>query len=489
MKKWDGIVVLASVAAIVQAGAAAPAKKPLPNIVVIMADDFGVGAVNAYGAPKELVRTPNLNRLAEQGMRFTNANTPASVCSPTRYAFLTGRYAWRGALTHGVVNVFDPLVVERDRATVASFLKKQGYHTAQIGKWHLGYGDKTPADFTGKLTPGPNDLGFDYHFGLPQNLDDVLRVWIENDGVYGLRSKKQSPYAKSFYGGQYVGLDAPQRSREEATAFLTEKAVDWIRTTHRQNPGEPFFLYFAPPATHHPIVPSEMMRGTSGCGAYGDFIHDLDHAVGCVIQALEYEGVAPETLIVFTADNGADIPENDPKREECQARDAGLLANGINRGDKHTVWEGGARVPLIVRWDGAVAPGAVSDRMVNIVDLFATLGEAVSGQVPSVKEAPDSVSFLPTLLGKPQPPRVPMVTGNAAGLLALRADKWKYIDGRFPDGAPESLRKSFKAQAEPALYDLAADPSEQRNLIGEQPEIAERMEKALDEYRRKGSSR
>lgn len=149
-----------------------------PNVVLIMADDFGVGSINAYGAPKKLVRTPRLNRMAEQGMRFTNANTPGSICSPTRYGMLTGRYAWRGALPFGVVNVFDPMLVETDRMTLPKYFQKLGYQTAQIGKWHLGYGDQSPANFTGKLSPGPNDVGFDYHFGLPQNLDDMLRVTV-----------------------------------------------------------------------------------------------------------------------------------------------------------------------------------------------------------------------------------------------------------------------------------------------------------------------
>ena len=170
-----------------------------------MADDFGVGSINAYGAPESLFKTPHLNRLAGSGMRFTNANTPASICSPTRYALMTGRYAWRGPLPYGVVNVFDPMIVETGRMTLPKFMQNIGYQTAQIGKWHLGYGNRTPAVFTEKLTPGPNDIGFDYHFGLPQNLDDMLRVWIENDMVYGLRSKKVSPYAKSFYGQPYVG--------------------------------------------------------------------------------------------------------------------------------------------------------------------------------------------------------------------------------------------------------------------------------------------
>ncbi len=456
-----------------------------PNVVVFMADDFGIGCVNAYGAPEELVRTPHLNRLAESGMRFTNANTPASVCSPTRYALLTGVYAWRGPLPFGVVNVFDPLTIDTERETMPKWFSKQGYATAQIGKWHLGYGNRKPAVFTEKLTPGPNDLGFDYHFGLPQNLDDILRVWIENDRVYGLRSAKTSAYAKSYYGKPYVGFDAPQRCREEASEFLTAKAVEWLKAQSRE---KPFFLYFANPLTHHPIVPSERMRGKSNCGAYGDFIQDLDWSVGEIVQALEEMGAMDSTLFLFTSDNGSDIP-GEKSRPEGQAIEAGLKLNGDYRGDKHTVYEGGARVPLIVRWDGRINPGTVNERMVSVSDIFATLAEAVQGKAVELADAIDSSSFAPSLLGRGQPPRRPMVGANAAGLHSLRDGKWKYIDPQFPETAPESLRKAFKREAEPALYDLENDPAEEKNLISRHPEVAQRLRAQLGEYRSGQGSR
>lgn len=454
-----------------------------PNVVLIMADDFGVGSVNAYGAPRELIRTPGMNRLAEQGVRFTEAYAPASICSPTRYALLTGRYAWRGPLPFAVVNTDDPMVVEVDRMTMPKYFQKLGYTTAQIGKWHLGYTDTKPVDYTGQLTPGPNDVGFDYHFGLPQNLDDTMRVWIENDRVYGLRSKKLSPYAKSFYGGQYMGIDAPQRVREEASDYLTGKAIEWIQRTHRSEPSRPFFLYFAPPATHHPIVPSDRMRGSSGSGAYGDFIHDLDLSVSRIVDALEYEGIVGETLIIFTSDNGADIPPNDPARPENQAIRAGLAPNGDSRGDKHTIYEGGSRVPLIIRWDGRVAPGSTNDRIVNLVDLYATLVESVSGEMPTPEEAPDSISFFASLFGEAQAPRPPSISSNVAGLKAIRDGQWKFIDGKFPDGVPAGLQRNNQDQAKAALYNLVEDPSERTNLIAEHPEVAERLQLALDRFR------
>lgn len=465
-----------------------------PNILLIVADDFGVGSVNAYGAPRELVRTPHVNRLAQEGLRFTNANAPASVCSPTRYALLTGRYAWRGPFPYGVHDPFETASIEAGHPTIASMLKSRGYRTAAIGKWHLGYGTpdegQTRVDFTKRLVPGPNDIGFDYHFGLPQNLDDTHRVWIENDGVYGLRSKKLSPYGRSFYGGQYVGFDAPQRRSEEALDVLTQRAENWIKTTHRSNPDEPFFLYFASSAVHHPIVPSETMRGASGCGAYGDFIQDVDQSVGQLIETLAYEGILDDTLVVFTADNGGDIP-GDKAKPECQARRAGLLANGPFRGDKHTIYEGGLRIPLIVRWPGHVEAGTVSHHMVNLVDFYATLTEAFGNRSLAEEEAPDSISFLPTLRGETQSPRKPMVSDNVAGILSLRDKEWKYIEGKFPDSLPEKhgMRNACKNEAVPALYNLKDDLAEQRNLVAEYPEKVKAMQKILDEYRAIGRSR
>lgn len=452
-----------------------------------MADDFGVGHVNAYGASKEFIRTPSLNQLAEKGMMFTNANAPGSICSPTRYALLTGEYAWRGPLPFGVVNVYDPLVVATDRTTLPKYFQKLGYTTAQIGKWHLGYGNKRPVVWTEKLSPGPNDVGFDYHFGLPQNLDDMLRVWIENDGVWGLRSKKLSPYASSFYGKKYLGLDAPQRNRETASEFMTDKAIEWIKKTHRSGSNQPFFLYFAPAATHHPIVPSETMRGASGAGAFGDFIQDLDLSVGRIIRALEYEGIDEETIIIFTADNGADIPMADKQRPEKQAIAQGLALNGKYRGDKHSIYEGGARVPLLVRWDGKISVGAVSDTPVNIVDIYATLVQVISGDAPTVQDAPDSISFAPTLLGQKQEARPAMITTNAAGIQAIRHGNWKYVDGKMPDNLPDKLKQVYEPQARPSLYNLRIDPSEENNVISENPEVVSQMQSMLDDLRKRGT--
>ncbi|MCK5565605.1 MAG: sulfatase-like hydrolase/transferase, partial [Planctomycetes bacterium] len=278
-----------------------------PNIVFILADDFGYSSLNSYGADKKLLRTPHIDRIAEKGMRFTDASTPASICTPTRYGFLTGRYPWRSPLKSGVVNPNDPLLPNPERVTIADWLKERGYNTAAIGKWHLGYGQGERAKRTDylKWSPGPLDLGFDYHFGVPNNHGDGFNVFIENDHIYGLRSNRIQPYSKSFYGRPYSGFDAPQRENKKTMSDLTDKTVDWLK---QQSNDKPFFLYFGAVAVHHPITPSDHMRGMSNSGPYGDFIQDLDMSTGRILETLEYMNLMQNTIVIFSSDNGGDIP-------------------------------------------------------------------------------------------------------------------------------------------------------------------------------------
>ncbi|MCK5463455.1 MAG: arylsulfatase, partial [Bacteroidales bacterium] len=419
-----------------------------PNIVFILADDFGYGSLNSYGTDKTLLRTPHIDRIADEGMRFTNASTPASICTPTRYGFLTGRYPWRTGLKYGVTHIFSELLPDTESVTIADWLKERGYFTAAIGKWHLGYGQLDnesnsdihtrslePLDYAKKVSPGPLDLGFDYHFGVPQNHDDALGVFIENDHIYGIRSNKIHPYSRSFYGQRYIGFDAPQRVNEDVMEVLTDKSVEWLK---KQTKDDPFFLYFAAVAVHHPSTPSGYMRGMSDCGPYGDFIQDLDLSVGRIIETLEYMNLLENTIIIFSSDNGGDIPaiERHPEAPENQAIRYGLKINGDLRGDKHTIYEGGTNVPFIVSWPGTVKEGSLSEDMINLLDIFATVCEITDGNLPESKDvAPDSYSFLPSLLNKSNPhPRTSMVTADANGMRALRDGNWKYIDDTPPDG-------------------------------------------------------
>lgn len=452
-----------------------------PNIVVFLADDLGYGSINSYGADPNLVRTPNLNRLAEEGVRFTRAFTTGSVCSPTRYGLLTGRYSWKTRLKRGVINSYDPMLIDPDTETIASWLRRYGYRSAAIGKWHLGYKSTRFKNLLGKINPGPLDVGFDYHFGVPNNFDDIHKVYIENDQVYGLRSNKISSYGRSFYGKPYTGYDAPQRVTTAVMDETTEKAIQWI---DRLEEDQPFFLYFGSVAVHHPITPSERMRGTSNAAAYGDFIHDVDHAVGQFMDALDHRGIADNTIVIFTSDNGGDIPK-DAHRPEVQAQQAGLALNGSLRGDKHTIYNGGFQVPFIVRWPRHNKAGSSHEGLVSTADIFATLAEAVSGEIPLLtKAAPDSFSFLP-LLKNPGAAsnRAHAVLRDVNGRQAILFENWKFIDNALPGGEQVTGKDSE------ILFNLKSDPQERMNVIENHPKVAEKARALLHAIRTQPASR
>lgn len=463
------------------------AQTQKPNIIFILADDFGYGSINSYGAEKDLLRTPHIDRLAEAGMRFTHAHTPASICTPTRYGFLTGRYPWRSPLKFGVTDPNGALLPDPGRVTIADILKDKGYNTAAIGKWHLGYGNVQPCDFTGKLTPGPLDLGFDYHFAVPQNHGDYWGVYVENDEIFGLRSKKSQPYSRTYYGSQYLGFDAPQRVNKDVMMELTDKSIDWLK---QQSADTPFFLYFAAVAVHRPITPSDYMRGMSNCGPYGDFIQDVDLSVGRIIETLNYLNLDENTIIIFSSDNGGVVDEKNPKSPEAQAVEYGLKINGDLKGRKHTIWEGGTNVPLIVSWPGKVAQSSVSDDLVNLIDIFATVSEITGDGMPANKDvAPDSFSFLPSLLKKENKnPRTSMVTADVKGMHAVRLGNWKYIDPTPPEGYPQKKMNQFKNE-KPQLYNLKDDPGEEVNLIEKYPEKAKELLAELTQIRNESSTR
>ena len=458
-----------------------------PNIVIILADDLGYGSVGSYGADPKLVRTPNIDRLATEGMRFLDGNTPASVCTPTRYGLLTGRYCWRSRLKFDTLGVYDPLLIENDRPTLASLLHAKGYRTAAIGKWHLGYGTAPRVDYTASLTPGPLEVGFDYYFGVPQNNGDQTGVFVEDHQVFGLRSRIITPTdRKTHYGPSYAGLDAPQRDEPEVMPTLTDKAETWLNALPD---GQPFFLYLAPTAVHEPIWPSAASVGTSAAGPFGDFIHDLDRMVGRILSVLEKKGASRNTIVLFTSDNGGVIVPAGSSRNASiyQAQAAGLKMNGDWRGRKHSVYEGGFRVPFIVRWPGHVKAGATATEMINLVDVFATINELLDGT--PLAGAEDSVSFAAQLTGSSAAPsRDSMILHSAKGNFAIRRGPWKYIEGKPYPKVPVSQLRAMAEEYQPQLYNLQSDSAEKVNLLAAHPEIASELQALLEQQRTAPSS-
>ena len=478
-----------------------------PNIIVILADDYGYGSAGCYGADPKLVRTPAIDRLAAEGRRFTDGNTTSSVCSPTRYSLLTGRYCWRTTLKHEVLGTFSPLHIEPTRVNLASLLKQKGYRTASVGKWHLGYGKenedpKWRTEYKAELSPGPLDIGFDYHFGVPSNHGDLTGVYVENRFVYGLRSgqipagmKLAGPAADSddyqaTYGpedtesgkAKILEIDAPRRKKERVMKVLTDKATDWLEA---QPKDQPFFLYFAPVAVHNPITPDKNLAGKSAAGPYGDWIHELDQSVGRILATLDKMGATKDTLVLFTSDNGGVFrPENERLLQTTAIR-AGLKINGTLRGSKHDVWEGGFKVPFIARWPGKVPAGSTAPQMVSIVDILATTAEIVGTPLPTKEVgAEDSRSFLSVLTGAADVKgREDMIVHSADGVFAVRKGRWKWIEGVPVEEIKDGVRKTRKDQFRSQLYDTVADPAETKDVSAEHPEVVAELKDLLRRYR------
>jgi arylsulfatase A-like enzyme len=487
-----------------------------PNIVIILSDDYGYGSAGCYGANPDLVKTPNIDRIAAEGRRFTDANTTSSVCSPTRYSVLTGRYCWRTSLKYEVLSTFAPLHIEPARLNMASMLKKHGYATASVGKWHLGYGtaDDSPkwrTDYSAELSPGPLDIGFDYHFSVPSNHGDVTGVFVENRFVYGLRAGKIPPgmklpgpvedtdedFQKTYgpedmenpkAGAKILDLDAPRRKNQRVMKVLTDKATHWIE---HQPKDKPFFLYFTPVAVHAPITPDKDIAGQSKGGLYCDWIHELDRSVGRVLDTLDQRGIAKDTLVIFSSDNGG---VKELAREDLwstKAWHAGLVTNGALRGGKHHVWEGGFKVPFIVRWPGHAPAGTVSKEMISLADIIATTAAVVGEELPAAsKAAEDSHSFLPALLGdSPKPIRDAMIVHSADGVFAIRKGPWKWIEGVPVDEIKPGARKAHADEYHEQLYNTHDDPAETKDVSAEHPDIVKELRALLNRYRNGGYSR
>jgi arylsulfatase A len=457
-------------------------KARLPNIVFILADDLGYGDPGCYN-PQSRIPTPNIDRLAAQGMRFTDAHTPSAVCTPTRYGLLTGRYCWRSRLKRGVLQGYDPLLIEPGRATIASMLKGRGYATACVGKWHLGLGEAAKTDYDRPLRPGPTTVGFDYFFGIPASLDMPPYLFVENERpVEAATAMIGASEMRRKGGGGFwrAGAIAPGFKHEDVLPKLTEKSVEFIQN---QSASKPFFLYLPLNSPHTPWMPTPEFRGKSGVDWYGDFVVQTDATVGRVLQALDERKLADNTLLIFASDNGAHWLAEDIAGH-------GHRANLNWRGQKADVWEAGHRVPFVARWPGKVRGGSRCDQTLCLTDMFATFAAAAGAEVPG-NAAEDSVSILPLVEGRTDRPiREAVVHHSGSGVFAIRAGDWKLVEGLGSGGFSDPKTEAPQPGGpEGQLYNLAEDPGERNNLYLQRPAEVARLKGLLERYRTEGRSR
>ena len=494
------------------AGAAGVAAAGQPNILLILADDLGYGDVRCYN-PESKVPTPNIDRLAAAGMRFPDAHSPATVCTPSRYTLMTGQMAFRvpggGTVFQGAGG---PSLIAQGRLTLPAMLRQQGYATAAVGKWHGGLTFRDMAglpihsgrleaagriDYSRRIEGGPLDHGFDRFFGTACcPTTDWIYAFIDGDripvpptGPLRKETLPKHPYANDCR----AGFIAPGFDMQEVDLQLLEKSRAFIAQQARDPARRPFFLYHATQAVHLPSFAAKSFQGTSGAGPHGDFLAEFDHVVGELLKALEQNGLADNTLVLLSSDNGPETTAAVRMRV-----DHGHDAARPWRGLKRDAWEGGHRVPFIVRWPGHVKPGSVSDQVVSLADVMATLA-AVTGVALPKDAAEDSFSLLPALRGEATGPLRPYLITQAFGgarTLSLREGRWKYIDHPGSGGnnydrgevKPYALPEA-EPKAPAQLYDLVEDPGERTNLYAKRPDIAKAMKARLDRSVADGRSR
>lgn len=458
----------------------ARAESSRPNIVYILADDFGYGDLHSLNPNRSRIATPHLDQLASQSMIFTDAHSGSSVCTPTRYGLLTGRYAWRTRLQSGVFDgTDDPPLIAVNRLTVPGLLKRHGYATAAIGKWHLGFDSQRPANLTeatkptgkgkkaetglpvgSKIIDGPITRGFDYFWGCSNAR--TMSGLIENDAVI----ESLAP------------IDMLPRLERQAMNYIKQRADE-------AKSGKPFFLYLPLTSPHTPIVPTPEWQNRSGVGEYGDFVMQTDAVVGSVLKTLDEMGLTENTLVIFTADNGCS-----PAAKTDQLEKLGHFASGEFRGYKADIWEGGHHVPFLVRWPNKVKAGSSCRQVMCHTDLLATCADLLEDHLPD-NAGEDSVSFLPALFGKDTGPlREAVVHHSIQGKFAIRQGKWKLAFCSGSGGWAEPKDAAATAQNLPAkqLYDLSSDIGEQKNLAEEHPEVVQQLTKLLHQYVSDGRS-
>jgi arylsulfatase A len=459
-------------------------KSEMPNIVFILADDMGYGDVSAYNENSK-IKTPFIDQLAEEGVMFTDAHTSSAVCTPTRYGILTGRYNWRSTLKSGVLSGFSKALIPQEKTTVAEFLQDAGYKTAYIGKWHLGWdwsiveddeksrdnlNAKSNVDFSKPVKNGPKTQGFDYSYGFCGSLDMPPYVWVENDMPTMVPTKTTVNTGDQSWWRE--GLTSDDFDHEQVLPEITQKTVGFIEENAAGD--QPFFVYMPLPAPHTPILPTEPFQGKSGLeNPYGDFVIMVDWVVGQVMKALEEKGIAENTLLIFTTDNGCS-----PEADFEQLAGKGHYPSYVFRGHKADIYEGGHRVPFVARWPAKVSPGK-SDQLVCTTDLFATFAEITGKEIPD-NVAEDSYSFLPALNGK-SGSRESIVHHSINGSFAYRKGDWKAIfcPGSGGWSAPRPNSDGIEDLPQIQLYNLKTDSAEENNLQAENENLVEQYRSEL----------
>jgi len=479
------------------------AEKAKPNIVVILADDMGYGDVHALN-PQSKIPTPNIDNLVKQGMTFLDSHSPSAVCTPTRYGLLTGRYCWRTRLKRGVLGGYSPPLLGEDRSTIASMLKRQGYRTGGVGKWHLGmqlpklpkkkvnlkqWSGDPGIDFAAEIPNSPIHHGFDFYFGVCASLDMAPFVYVHNNRFTMLPTIQQP--AVRFPHFVRKGPRAKDFILDEVLDKLTDEAIGFIERS--SNKVQPFFLYLPFTAPHKPTQPHKRFRGKTGLGEYGDFVAQVDWSVGQVLNAIDKNKIRENTLVVFTSDNGSYMfrfGSNQKTDHITDARKQGYFAknhraNGPFRGTKADIWEGGHHLPFVVRWPGKVKPSSKCRETICHTDLYATFAE-ITGAKIAHREAEDSFSLFGMMRGQDVSRGAPVIHHSGNGMFAIRDGKWKLVLGNGSGGREKPRGKPFGKPYR--LFDMSTDIAETTNVAEKHPEIVSRMVEQFKKIRNSGRS-
>ncbi len=452
----------------------------LPNIIYIMADDLGYGDLSCYGAEK--IHTPHIDSLAKRGIRLTDAHTPSAVCAPTRYGVLTGRYCWRGRLKKEVLwSGYERCLIEKGRKTIGNMMQEQGYRTAQIGKWHLGWEDKEPVDYSkGVLGRGPRELGFDYSFVTASCHNMYPLTFVENHKIlsklkpidYDVYYPESKSIPKQMITWHKTHVDGPMLIADDWKPYdvdkiYTEKSIDFIKTHVAGKSKTPFYLHLTPEAPHRPNIMPKFIQGTSQAGERGDHVRMADWMVGQIVKALKALKIDQDTLIIFTSDNGPRPAGRDGPKHGGPDKKFGHKSAGELRGYKAQLWDGGHRVPFVACWPGKIEPGTQSDTLICLTDMMATFA-AMTNYELNKDMGEDSFNALPVLLGKKEPIRDSIVHHDYSGNFSIRKGPWKLVHGK--------------------LFNIKDDVQEKHDLAGEHPVLVNELKALLDEHIKAGKT-